>query len=93
MTTTEEAGVGHNSDAHRVARDQLRSFVERIQRLEEEKQTLADDIKDVKGEAKAAGYDTKTLAEMLKLLKMDKDERSEREALRDTYASALGVFG
>jgi len=92
MTTTEEAGVGHNS-VNEETRAQIKSFVERIQRLEEEKQTLADDIKDVKGEAKAAGYDMKTLAEMLKLLKMDVNERSEREALRDTYASALGVFG
>ncbi len=89
------AEIGHNSgnDVHRVAADQLRSFCERIERLTEEKKTIADDIKEVKGEAKAMGYDTTTLNEMLKLRAMDKDERDEREALRDTYGRALGIFG
>lgn len=84
----ETAGVGHNS----VAGDQLRSFVERIERLEEEKATIAEDIKEVKAEAKGAGFDGKVLGEMLRLRKMDKDKRDEFEALRDAYGHALGVF-
>jgi uncharacterized protein (UPF0335 family) len=89
------AEIGHNSgnDAHRVAAEQLRSFCERVERLQEEKQTIADDIKGVKGEVKAMGYDVTTFNEMLKLRKMDKAEREEREALRQTYGEALGIFG
>lgn len=81
---------GDNS--HRVAAAQLKAFCERIERLEEEKQTIADDIKTVKDEAGGAGYDKKVLAEMLKLRKMDADKRAEWEALRTTYGEALGVF-
>lgn len=80
------------SDAHGVARDQLRSFVERIERLEEEKKTIADDIKDVFGEAKSTGFDTKVLREVLKRRKQDKDERMEFEAVLDTYLAALGMI-
>lgn len=79
-------------NAHRAAADQLRSYVERIERLEEERKSVADDIKDVKAEAKANGYDTKTLNEILRLRKMDKAEREEREALRTLYADAIGLF-
>lgn len=85
--------INGGDNAHRVAADQLRSFCERIERLAEEKQTIADDIKEVKSEAKAMGYDVTTLNEMLKLRKLDKAEREEREALRQTYGEALGVFG
>lgn len=91
--SADEAGVGHNSDVQRIAADQLRSFVERVERLEEEKKTIADDIKDVKMEAKSAGYDMKVFAEMLRLRKMEKDALLEFEAIRDTYGQALGVFG
>ncbi len=80
------------SDAHGVARDQLRSFIERIERLEEEKKTIADDIKDVFGEAKGMGFDTKILKEVIKIRKMDRDERMEREAILDTYLAALGMI-
>ncbi len=69
------------------------SLIERVERLEEEKKTTSDDIKEVKSEAKMSGYDMKTFAEMLKLRKLDKAARQEREALRDLYASALGIFG
>lgn len=79
------------SESHGVARDQLRSFVERIERLEEEKRTLADDIKDVYGEAKAMGFDTKVLRLVIKIRKQDQDERMEQEAVLDTYLSALGM--
>lgn len=80
------------SDAHAVARDQLLAFITRIERLEEEKKTIADDIKDVYGEAKGTGFDTKILREVIKIRKQDKDERAEREALLDTYMMALGMI-
>lgn len=80
------------TDAHGVARDQLRAFIERIERLEEEKQTIADDIKDVYGEAKGTGFDTKILKKVITLRKMDKDERMEQEAILDTYMQALGMI-
>ncbi len=80
------------SDAHIVARDQLRSFIERIERLEEEKKILADDIKDVYGEAKAMGFDTKILRKVISIRKIDADVRAEQEAILDTYLQALGMI-
>jgi uncharacterized protein (UPF0335 family) len=80
------------SDAHGVARDQLRSFIERIERLEEEKKTIADDIKDVYGEAKSTGFDTKILKKVISIRKQDKDERLEQEAILETYLMALGMI-
>ena len=74
-----------------VARDQLRNIIERIERLEEEKKAIADDIKDVYAEAKANGFDTKILREIIKLRKMDAAERQEAEAILDLYMSALGM--
>lgn len=79
------------SDAHGVARDQLRAFVERIERLEEEKKTVADDIKDVYGEAKGMGFDTKILKKLVALRKKDDQERMEEEMILDTYMHALGM--
>lgn len=78
------------SEAHGVARDHLRSFVERIERLEEEKKTIAEDIKEVYGEAKAMGYDTKALRTVVKLRKQDRQERQEQEAILEVYLDALG---
>ena len=75
-----------------IARDQLRSVVERIERLEEEKQALADDIKEVYAEAKANGFDTKTLRTIVRLRKQDTNERQEQEALLDLYMQALGML-
>ncbi|MGN6551183.1 MAG: DUF2312 domain-containing protein [Pararhizobium sp.] len=80
------------SDAHGVARDQLRSYIERIERLEEEKKTISDDIKDVYGEAKAMGFDTKILRKVIAIRKQDHDERMEQEAILDTYLHALGMM-
>ncbi|MGZ2421192.1 uncharacterized protein (UPF0335 family) [Rhizobium laguerreae] len=80
------------SDAHGVARDQLRAFIERIERLEEEKKTIADDIKDVYGEAKGMGFDTKILKKVVALRKKDEQERMEEEAILDTYLLALGMI-
>ena len=78
-------------DATTIARDQLKAIVERIERLEEEKQALASDIRDVYGEAKANGFDTKTLRQVIRLRKQDTHERQEQEALLDLYLNALGM--
>jgi uncharacterized protein (UPF0335 family) len=74
-----------------VAADQLRLFVERIERLEEEKKGMADDIRDVYSEAKSQGYDTKTMRTIVRLRKMEKHARDEAEALLETYKAALGL--
>lgn len=80
-------GPGHNS----VFDDRLRLLMERIERLEEEKKGLADDIRDVFSEAKAVGYDAKIMRQVLRLRKMKPDDRSEMEMLLETYKSALGM--
>jgi uncharacterized protein (UPF0335 family) len=74
-----------------VAADQLRLFIERIERLEEEKKGIADDVKDVYAEAKANGYDTKTMRSIVRLRKMEKHARDEADALLETYRNALGL--
>ena len=79
------------SDSGAVARDQLRSIVERIERLEEEKKTIADDIKDVYGEAKSNGYDVKVLRKIIAIRKQAQNDRLEQEAILDTYLHALGM--
>lgn len=79
------------SDIQGTTRDQLRAFVERIERLEEEKAALAGDIREVYAEAKAMGFDTKTLRKIVGLRKQDAHERQEQEALLATYMIALGM--
>ena len=74
-----------------VAADQLRLFIERIERLEEEKKGIADDVKDVYAEAKANGYDTKTMRMVVALRRMETHVRQEADALLETYRSALGL--
>ena len=74
-----------------VAAEQLRLFIERIERLEEEKKGMADDIRDVYAEAKSQGYDSKTMRAIVRLRKMEKAAREEAEALLDTYKAALGL--
>ena len=74
-----------------IAADQLRLFIERIERLEEEKKGMADDIRDVYSEAKGQGYDSKTMRAIVRLRKMEKDARDEAEALLETYKAALGL--
>ena len=74
-----------------VAADQLRLFIERIERLEEEKKGIADDVKDVYAEAKANGYDTKTMRAIVRLRKMESHARQEADALLETYRQALGL--
>ncbi|HEV3186360.1 MAG TPA: DUF2312 domain-containing protein [Xanthobacteraceae bacterium] len=78
--------------AVRVAKDHLKAFVERIERLEEEKKALADDIRDVYAEAKANGFDVKALRQVVRLRKLDVEERKEQEAILDTYLQALGML-
>jgi len=79
------------SDIGGVAADQLRTIVERIERLEEEKKAIADDVKEVYAEAKANGYDTKTLRKVVTLRKVESAERQEQEAMLDLYLHALGM--
>lgn len=74
-----------------IAADQLRLFIERIERLEEEKSGIADDIKDVYLEAKSTGYDAKTMRQIVRLRKLEKHVRLEAEALLETYKAALGL--
>lgn len=80
------------TDAHGVARDQLRAFIERIERLEEEKAALLADIREVYAEAKGNGFDVKTLRSVVRLRKQDNSERYEQQALLDTYLHALGMI-
>lgn len=75
-----------------VHASQLRSIVERIERLEEEKKEVAEQIKEVYGEAKGNGFDTKTLRKVVSLRKKSSDERSEEEAMLDLYLQALGML-
>lgn len=85
--------AGHNSDAtHAFAKDQLKAIVERIERLESEKKTISDDIKDVYGEAKALGYDVKALRTIIRMRKQDANERAEQETILDTYLNALNML-
>jgi uncharacterized protein (UPF0335 family) len=74
-----------------VAAGQLRAFIERIEKLEEEKQAIADDIKDVFAEMKGSGFDTKAVRTIIRLRKKDQAERQEEEAILDLYKAALGM--
>ena len=73
-----------------VAADRLRSFIERIERLEEEKAGIAGDIREIYAEAKGEGYDAKVMRQVVRLRKMDRQDRQEQEALLDLYLSTLG---
>lgn len=79
---------GHNAEA---TDDRLRLLIERVERLEEEKKGLADDIRDVYAEAKAVGYDAKIMRQIVRLRKMKPDDRAEMETILDTYKAALGL--
>lgn len=80
-----------NSDAEGIARDQLKAFVERVERLEEEQKAINDDKKDVYGEARSMGFDVKILKRVIALRRKDPDQRLEEEAILDTYLRALGM--
>lgn len=96
------AGVGHNSGEKKkiskdelrtggVATDRLRSIVERIERMEDEKAAIATDIKDIYLEAKSAGFDNKALRELIKIRKRDAAQQEELETILDVYRHALGM--
>lgn len=99
-TTTEDIqraakSIGHNSRAGvptTFAKDQLKSLIDRIERLEEEKAATASDIKDIYTEAKGNGYDTKAIRTIIRMRKQDADERAEQEAILETYMLALGML-
>jgi uncharacterized protein (UPF0335 family) len=78
-------------DVGGIAADQLRSLVERIEKLEEEKKALSDDIRDVYAQAKGSGFDLKVMRQVVRLRKMNSAERQEQETLLDIYKRALGL--
>jgi uncharacterized protein (UPF0335 family) len=86
------AAVKDEEVAHKFAKDQLKAFVERVERLEEEKKAIADDIRDVYAEAKGNGFDVKSLRVVVRLRKEDVNERKEHEAILETYMHALGMI-
>jgi uncharacterized protein (UPF0335 family) len=79
------------NDLQGSAAERLRSFIERIERLEDEKAALAADIREIYGEAKSSGFDGKIMRQIVRLRRMDSAQRAEQEALLDTYRSALGI--
>ena len=79
-------------DVGGIAGERLKSFIERVERLEEEKRALAEDIKEVYAEAKGVGFDVKIMRKIVKILKMDQDELDEQETLLDVYKRALGMI-
>ena len=76
----------------RFAKDQLKAFVERIERLEEEKKTISDDIRDVYAESKGNGFDVKALRAVVRLRKIETTERNEQQLILETYMNALGML-
>jgi uncharacterized protein (UPF0335 family) len=86
------AAAAVQESATRFAKDHLKAFVERIEKLEEEKKAITDDVRDVYSEAKANGFDTKALRAIVRLRKQDADERREHEAVLETYMHALGML-
>lgn len=87
-----ETGDGEARDVGGVAGQRLRSFIERIERLEEEKAALMEDLKEVYGEAKGVGFDVKTMRKIVSLRKMDAEKRRESDELLDLYKSAIGMY-
>ena len=80
------------ADVGGIAGERLKSFIERIERLEEEKRALAEDIKEVFSEAKGVGFDVKTMRQIIKIRRTDQEDLDEQEALLDTYKRALGML-
>ena len=78
--------------ATRFAKDQLKSVIERVERLEEEKKTISDDIRDVYAESKGNGFDVKALRAIVRMRKQDPNERQEEETILETYMQALGML-
>lgn len=88
-----EAAIGHNSEPTTAfAKDQLKSIIERIERLEEEKKGLSDDIKDIYAESKGNGWNVKVIRKIIAMRKRDANERAEEDTLLETYLHALGML-
>ena len=90
METAAAAAVAEQP-AMKFGKEQLKAFIERVERLEEEKKAIADDIRDVYAEAKGSGFDVKALRVIVRLRKQDTDERREQQAILETYMHALGM--
>lgn len=86
-----EATIGHNSE-HSFSKDQLKSIIERIERLEEEKKGITEDIRDIYAESKGNGFDVKALRTIVRMRKQDPNDRAQAEAVLDTYMHALGML-
>jgi uncharacterized protein (UPF0335 family) len=91
MATSAAVKEGEDT-ATKFAKDQLKAIIERIERLEEEKKTISDDIRDVYAEAKGNGYDVKALRTIVRMRKQDANERAEEETILETYMQALGML-
>jgi uncharacterized protein (UPF0335 family) len=89
---TAAAAVKDEAPATKFAKDQLKAIIERIERLEEEKKTISDDIRDVYAEAKGNGFDVKALRTIIRMRKQDANERAEEETILETYMQALGML-
>jgi uncharacterized protein (UPF0335 family) len=90
IAESEEEEV-QTKDEGGVSGKRLKSFIERAERLEEEKAALSDDIKDIYAEAKATGFDTKTIRKLIRLRKMDVEKRREEDELLELYKAAIGL--
>ena len=86
------AAAKEEQPATTFAKDHLKAFVERVERLEEEKKAIADDIRDVYAEAKGNGFDVKVLRTIVRMRKQDANERAEQETILETYMQALGML-
>jgi len=86
------AAVKDDEPVANFAKDQLKSIIERIERLEEEKKAISDDIRDVYAESKGNGFDVKALRTIIRMRKQDADERAEAETILETYMQALGML-
>jgi uncharacterized protein (UPF0335 family) len=91
METAATAAAAAEQSAMKFGKEQLKAFIERVERLEEEKKAIADDIRDVYAEAKGSGFDVKALRAIVRLRKQDTDERREQQAILETYMHALGM--
>jgi uncharacterized protein (UPF0335 family) len=88
---TNEPSLPAGDNARGIAADRLKSFLERIERLEEEKSKISDDVKEVYSEAKSTGFDTKIMRQIIRLRKQDAQQRAEQEQLLEVYKQAVGM--
>ncbi|MFC0408879.1 DUF2312 domain-containing protein [Roseomonas elaeocarpi] len=91
MSDVTEQDQEQDADVGGIAADRLRSIIERVERLEEERKALADDIKDIFGEAKSAGFEVKVIRQIIRIRKQEPAEVEEQETLLDLYRRALGM--